>query len=174
MFGIIEDIVHGERKLNVSPYDQAEKSMYYFSKTFSNKYNMKYQGIFGAGTVFPFYPMGNDVEIDNRNRECTIDCNDLNNVFAKIKNMFRLWGGSSYGRRFYNKSQHVAFLELIRERIAISAAAGALVKYKDNQLDIINRVQDNYIYLLSNERQFYIQGGAGTGKNLDCHENGLE
>ncbi len=160
----VDDTNHGERKLKTSPYDQAEMSMYYFIKAFSNKYNMKYQGIFGAGVIFPFYPIGDDIEISKRNRICTIDCNDLNHVFEKIKKMFRLWGGSSYGRRFYPKSQHDAFLELVRERIAISAAAGALVKYKEQQLSVINRVQDNYIYLLSNIRQFYIRGGAGTGK----------
>jgi hypothetical protein len=75
-----------------------------------------------------------------------------------------LWGGSSYGRRYYPISQHKAFLELIRDRIAISAAAGALVRYKDQQLSVINRVQDNYIYFLSNVAQFYVRGGAGTGK----------
>ena len=125
---------------------------------------MKYQGIFGAAVVFPFYPVGDDVELDNRDRTCTIDSNDLNQLYSKIKKIYRLWGGSSYGRRFYPKSQNDAFLELVRERIAISAAAGALVKYKEQQLDVINRVQDNYIYFLSNIRQFFIRGGAGTGK----------
>ena len=52
----LSDAVHGERKLNMSPYDQAEKNMYYFNKVFSNKYNMRYSGTFGAGVVFPFYP----------------------------------------------------------------------------------------------------------------------
>ena len=160
----VEDTLHGDRRLNISPYDQAEKSMYFFSKMFSNKYNMKYQGIFGAGVVFPFYPVGDDVILDNRDRICTIDSNDLNQLFDKIKKIFRLWGGHTYGRCFYPKSQHDAFLKLVRERIAISAAAGALVKYKEQQLDVINRVQDNYIFFLSNVRQFMIRGGAGTGK----------
>jgi hypothetical protein len=160
----VSDTVHGERKLNASPYDQAEKSMYYFTNKFSNKYNMKYQGIFGAGAVFPFYPVGGEVALNNRHRTCTIDGNDLNDLYSKIKKMFRLWGGLSFGRRFYPKSQHEAFLELVRERVAISAAAGALVKYKEQQLEIINRVQENYVYFLSNVRQFYIRGGAGTGK----------
>lgn len=160
----IRDAVHGERKLNTSPYQQAEKSMYYFTKVFSNKYNMKYQGTFGAGVVFPFYPIGDDIEIDNRNRKCTIDHDDLNNVYDNIKKMFRFWSGNSYGMRLYSVSQHKALLELIRERIAISAAAGALVKYKEQQLSVINRVQDNYIHFLSNVHQFYIRGGAGTGK----------
>ena len=160
----LSDTVHGERKLNVSPYAQAEKNMYYFTKVFSGKYNTKYSGIFGAGVIFPFYPIGEDLKLDNRHRICTVDSNDLNNLYDRIKKMFRLWGGSSYGRRYYPISQHKAFLELIRDRIAISAAAGALVRYKDQQLSVINRVQDNYIYFLSNVVQFYVRGGAGTGK----------
>ena len=32
----LSDAVHGERKLNSSPYDQAEKNMYYFYKVFGN------------------------------------------------------------------------------------------------------------------------------------------
>lgn len=46
----------------------------------------------------------------------------------------------------------------------MAAAAGALVKFKEKQLDEVNRAQDNYIYFLSNIRQFYVRGGAGTGK----------
>lgn len=160
----VSDTVHGERKLHSSPYDQAEKSMYFFSNSFSNKYNTRYQGIYGAGAIFPFYPVGPDIELDNRNRTCTIDGNDLNDIYVKIKKMFRFWGGSSFGRRYYPKSQHEAFLELVRERVAISAAAGALVQYKEQQLSVINRVQENYIYFLNNIRQFFIRGGAGTGK----------
>ena len=53
---------------------------------------------------------------------------------------------------------------MIRKRTAMAAAAGALVKFKEKQLDEVNRVQDNYIYFLSNIRQFYVRGGAGTGK----------
>ena len=160
----LSDAMYGERKLNCSPYEQAEKNMYYFTKAFSSKYNTKYGGLFGAGVIFPFYPVGNDLELSNRHRDCTIDSNDLNNLYDRIKRMFRLWGGSSYGRRFYPISQHKAFLELIRDRIALSAAAGALVRYKEQQLNVINRVQDNYIYFLTNVRQFYVRGGAGTGK----------
>ena len=160
----LSDTIHGERKLNMSPYDQSEKNMYYFTKAFSGKYNTKYSGVFGAGVIFPFYPIGEDVELSNRNRACTIDSNDLNNLYENIKKMFKLWGGEAYGRRYYPISQHRAFLEIIREKIAISAAAGALVRYKEQQLNIINRVQDNYVYLLSNIKHFYIHGGAGTGK----------
>lgn len=88
----------------------------------------------------------------------------MNNLYDRIKKIFRLWAGSSFGLRVYKESQHKALLEIIRKKLAISAAAGALVKYKDNQLQVINRVQDNYVYFLSNVRQLYILGGAGTGK----------
>lgn len=161
---IVEDTIHGERKLSISPYDQAERSMYYFFNAFSNKYNFKYNGIYGAGVVFPFYAIDKEHNLDNRHRNCTIDCNDMNDIYSKIKSMFKLWGGQSYGRKYYPTSQHNALIELIRERIAISAAAGALVKYKEQQLEMINRVQDNYVYFMSNVQQFYIRGGAGTGK----------
>lgn len=160
----VNDTAHGERKLQVSPYDQAEKSMYFFKNTFSNKYNTRYQGIYGAGVIFPFYSVASSMELDNRSRTCTIDSHDLNDIHNKVKKMFRLWGGSAFGRQYYSNSQHKAFLELVRERVAIAAAAGALVQYKERQLSIINRVQENYIYFLSNVRQFYIRGGAGTGK----------
>lgn len=159
----VGDGTHGERKLARSPYEQAEKSLYYFIQTFSNKYNMDYQGIFGSGAVFPFYAIGSEMIIDKRHRDCTIDCNDLNNIYEKIKKMFRLWRGKSYNW-FYPRGQHLALMELIRERLAISAAAGALVKYKEQQLDVINRVQDSYVYFLQNVSRFYIKGGAGTGK----------
>ena len=160
----LSDAVHDERKLNASPYEQAEKNMYYFAQMFSRKYNMKYAGIHGAGVIFPFYPVGEDLQLSHRDRICTIDSNDLNSLYDRIKKMFRLWAGKAYGRRIYPLSQHRAFLELIRDRIAISAAAGALIRYKERQLNVINRVQDSYIYLLSNVWQFYIRGGAGTGK----------
>ena len=138
--------------------------MYYFRNYFSNRYNTSYRGVFGAGVIFPFYAIGEDIHLSDRQKDSTIDCRNMNDLHKRIKRLFRMWSGASYGRRFYPKSQHDAFLELIRERIAISAAAGALVQYKESQLNVINRVQDNYIYFLNNVRQFYIRGGAGTGK----------
>ena len=159
----IGDNIHGERMLKRSPYDQAERSMYYFIKMFSNKFNMDYQGIYGAGAIFPFYSIGANILLDKRHRECTIDCNDLNSLYSKIQLMFRRWKGKKY-RWCYSLSQHNAFMDLVRERLAISAAAGALVRYKNQQMAVINRVQDGYVYFLKNMNRFYIKGGAGTGK----------
>lgn len=73
-------------------------------------------------------------------------------------------GGARFGRNRYSQQEHEFFLDMVRKRTAMAAAAGALVKFKEKQLDEVNRVQDNYIYFLSNIRQFYVRGGAGTGK----------
>ena len=156
----------GGRYLDESPYDQAEKSMYYFKDIFANANHLAYPGIYAAGVAFPFYNLSDEIiaQISDRNRECTIMFSDMNNLEDKIKKMFKLWGGASYGRKVYTKQQHSALLELIKKRIAISAAAGALVEVKERELHTINRVQDNYIYFLTNIDQFYIRGGAGTGK----------
>ena len=158
------DNVHGDRKLPRSPYEQAEASMYFFKNAYANEYSIDYQGIFGAGVIFPFYSVPDVEKLSNRPEVCTIDSSGLNDLYNHIKKLFKFWGGSSFGFRVYEKNQHKAFVEIIRKRIAIDAAAGALVKYKERQLDVINRVQDGYIYFLSNIRQFYVRGGAGTGK----------
>ena len=160
----ILDSTHGDRKLTRSPYEQAEASMYFFQKAYSNEYSLDYQGIYGAGVVFPFYKVNDIEKLSNREAVCTIDSAGMNDLHNRIKKMFKFWGGSSYGFRLYEKNQHKSFVELIRKRIAINAAAGALVKYKERQFEIVNRVQDGYVYFLSNIRQFYIRGGAGTGK----------
>lgn len=160
----ILDHTYGDRTLSRSPYEQAEASMYFFKNAYANEYSIDYQGIFGAGVVFPFYAVNDIEKLSNRSEVCTIDSTGLNDLYNRIKKLFKFWGGSSFGFRLYEKNQHRTFVEIIRKRIAIDAAAGALVKYKERQLDIINRVQEGYIYFLSNIRQFYVRGGAGTGK----------
>ena len=160
----ILDHTYGDRKLSRSPYEQAEASMYFFKNAYANEYSIDYQGIFGAGVIFPFYAVNDIEKLSNRSEVCTIDSTGLNELYNRIKKLFKYWSGSSFGFRLYEKNQHKSFVEIIRKRIAIDAAAGALVKYKERQLDVINRVQDGYIYFLSNIRQFYVRGGAGTGK----------
>lgn len=161
---ILLDNVHGDRTLTRTPYEQAEASMYFFKNAYANEYSIDYQGIFGAGVIYPFYAVTDIEKLSNRPEVCTIDSTGMNDLHNRIKKMFKFWGGSSFGFRIYEKNQHKTFVEIIRKRIAIDAAAGALVKYKERQLDVINRVQDGYIYFLTNIRQFYVRGGAGTGK----------
>lgn len=160
----VYDEKHGDRKLTRSPYDQADESMYYFKDAFVDKYNTTYGGIYGSAAVFPFYAISQDMNLNHRDRICTIDSNDMINLERTIIRLFKFWGGVTFGSRLYLKSQHKAMMELIRERIAISAAAGAVIKYKEHQMTLVNRVQDGYVYLLSNVNRMYIKGGAGTGK----------
>ncbi len=155
---------YGDRILDRSPYKQAEDSMYYFKDKYKKEYNIDYSGLFGAGAIFPFYVLPQAESISNRDSICTIESSDMNNLVAQIKGMFKAWGGIRFGRNRYSLQEHDFFLDMIRKRTAMAAAAGALVKFKEKQLDEVNRVQDNYIYFLSNIRQFYMRGGAGTGK----------
>lgn len=156
----------GGRYLDESPYDQAERSMYYFTETFENVNHLRYPGLYAAGAVFPYYNLNDETIslISDRNRECTIMFKDMSTIGEKVKRMFKMWSGSSFGHRIYSNQSHDAMIELIKKKVAISAAAGALVEVKERELITINRVQDNYLYFLSNVRQFYIRGGAGTGK----------
>ena len=160
----IEDDVE-TRKLKRSPYKQAEESMYFFKDAYRKGANISYKGIAASGAIFPFFNVGSiATDISNRQSECTIDATKMNNLLGSIKAMFKTWGGAKFGMSMYSRSEHEALMELIKKRVAISAAAGALVKYKEQQLDMINRVQDNYIQFISNYHQFYLRGGAGTGK----------
>ena len=155
---------YGDRILGKDPYKQAEASMYYFKDKYKKEYNINYSGLFGAGAIFPFYVLPQAESISNRDKICTIESPDMDNLNDKIKRMFKAWGGARYGRNRYSKQEHDFFLDMVRKRTAMAAAAGALVKFKEKQLDEVNRVQDNYIYFLSNIKQFYMRGGAGTGK----------
>lgn len=161
----VEDSKYGPRKLHRSPYKQAEESMYYFKDIYTKNAGLRYNGIYAAGAVFPFFSIENiATEISDRQTECTIDSSKMDSLYEAIKQMFKSWGGSNYGLSMYSKSEHDALLDCIRKRVAIAAAAGSLIKYKEQQMEMINRVQDNYIYFLENYNQFYIRGGAGTGK----------
>lgn len=160
----IADNVHGERRLNKTPHEQAEESMYYLENSFLRTYNTNYNGFYGAAVVFPFYTI-NDVErVTNRPASYTIDYSKMNDLSNCIKNIFKIAGGKRFGRSYYRKEEHALLLEIIRKNIAGKAAAGALVRYKNKQFSVINRVQNNYIYFIDQFRQFYIRGGAGTGK----------
>lgn len=154
----------GGRNLDESPYDQAENSMYFLRDTFKIMNSVDFPGIYGAGAVFPFYNIPDSPHISDRNAELTIDKSQMNDLYNRIIHMFNVWGSSSYKARVFKRSFYDAFVEMIKKKIAIAAAAGSLIELKQKELEIVNRAQDNYVFFLTNIRQFYVRGGAGTGK----------
>jgi DNA helicase IV len=48
----------------------------------------------------------------------------------------------------------------------MSAAGGALISDRERQFEMLNRVQDNYVYFINNINRLFISGGAGTGKTF--------
>jgi hypothetical protein len=155
-------ITRGEkRRLNRSPYEQAEASMRYFLDYYEKVYNFKFKGVFGAMVFFPLFEFHGDEIIGNRPVQATVTSKDLMNLEDKIKKAFMFYKNSSFA---FTKEQRQNILNIINKRLVVSAAAGALIEQKKSMLDQINRVQDNFIYMLENYKQFYIKGGAGTGK----------
>lgn len=170
----------GGRRLSRSPYIQAEESMYYFRNYFQDQYHFKFGGVSGAMVCFPNFSITNAEELSNRPKEMTISYLDMSNLSMKIKEAFVFWKNRYTSTVSFTTNQQQQFKRLINKRIQISAACGALIDYQKPQFDIINRVQDNYVYFLKNYRQFFISGGAGTGKTWvalkfidDYMKNGL-
>jgi len=153
-----------ERKLRQSPYEQAENSMRYFLKYYEEQYNYRFGGIYGAAVVYPFYKVNNPELLSNRPKEETLDAGDMGSLEERIRDVFRIWAGKKLHDVHFTPVQKEQFIQLVHKRIAVSAAAGALIQYKREQLELINRVQDNYLHLLENYPKFCMRGGAGTGK----------
>ncbi|MCR3907155.1 MAG: NERD domain-containing protein, partial [Tenericutes bacterium] len=150
-----------ERDLTRSPYLQAEESMWYFREYYVEQFNNTYKGVYGSAVAFPnfnYIEMGPDAP-----KFLTIDYDDMSNLEYRIKEIFNYWRGK-HNHLVFTKDQRERFISLIHKRVSLSAAAGALIEYRNKQLEVINRVQDNYIDFLSHYNQAYITGGAGTGK----------
>ena len=152
-----------ERKLNKSPYEQSENNMRYFKSYYEKQYNNLFNGVYGSIVIFPNFSIDNYEFVSNRAPELTIDYNGMSELAEKIRRAFLFWKGKLRNSLF-TPDQKEKFLKLVQKRIALSAAAGALIEDKEKQFEVINRVQDGYIYMLDNYKQFYIKGGAGTGK----------
>ena len=151
------------RILNRSPYKQAEDSMRYFKDYYEEQFNHFYKGVYGYAVSFTNYNVSADFG-PGETKLLTLDFNDMNNITFRIREIFNYWRGQSHNFIMFSPEQRERFISLINKRVSLSAASGALIEYRNNQLEIINRVQDNYIYFLSNYKQVYITGGAGTGK----------
>ncbi len=150
------------RKLNKSPYKQAENSMHYFRKYYKKETLTNFRGTFGMAVAFPFFSV--DVDLENAApKELTIQVNDMNNLENKIRELFSYWGGKN-GGSFLSDEQARKFINLVNRRVALSIAAGALIPITSKKLENINIIQNSIITLLENYKRVQIIGGAGTGK----------
>ncbi|WP_128424994.1 NERD domain-containing protein [Gudongella oleilytica] len=152
-----------ERVLKRSPYKQAEESMRYFKNYYEEQFGHFYKGVFGYAVAFPYYNI--DAELGpGCPKEITIQYSDMELLARRIKEIFNYWRGNNHNFIAFSSDQRKKLINAIHKRVSLSAAAGALMEYKRAQLELINRVQDNYLHFLMNHNQVYITGGAGTGK----------
>lgn len=152
------------RKLNKSPYKQAESSMYYFNTYYRKETLTKFRGIYGMAVAFPFFSVNVDME-NAAPKELTIDIHDMNKLNDKINSLFHYWKRQNRGAQsFLSQEQANKFINLVNRRIALSIAAGSLIPITNRKLENINIIQDATIALLENYNKAKIIGGAGTGK----------
>lgn len=151
------------RVLRRSPFRQSEESMRYFKQYYEKQFGSFYRGTYGFAVAFPFYEIKSDIAT-NAPSELIIDRRDMDNIEEKIISILNYWRGKHNNFLPFSAEQQVKFINIINKRISLSAAAGSLIELRERQLNEFNRVQDNYIKLLSNYKQVFISGGAGTGK----------
>lgn len=161
-----DDLYDGEvrpRKIKRSPFMQSEESMRYFYEYFKQEFDMIFPGVYGFAVAFPFYNIGHDVCCEGPD-EIVIDYKDIKNLANKINSIFHYWKGRRAIRVPFSAEQQRRFINMVHKRVALSAAAGALLPIKEREFKKINIVQDAFIDLLHNYKQAFVIGGAGTGK----------
>ncbi len=167
----------GERIVkNISAFEQAEKSMRYFKKCYEDTYNIEYKGVYGFMAAFPNYSMKDKVqERFYQVPEVTIDINDLDNLLTCIRTAFVYWSrnNNTLSNLFVEQSRK-NLVDLLKRTYAIEASKGALIDYKNKELEKINDVQQNIIMLLQNYKSFAMKGAAGTGKSWIAYQMALK
>lgn len=155
----------GKRTLPKSPSAQAEGSMRYFYKSFSEEHGMTFNGVYGFAVAFPNYVIGRKVE-NAAAPELVIDFRHMSNLPHRLNEIFHYWQGKRNLKARISDDQKKKFLSLVDQKIVLSAAAGALIPIKEKEFKKINFAQDCIIDFLTNYRQAQIVGGAGTGKTF--------
>lgn len=154
----------GDRKLRRSPYLQAEESMRFFKKYYEDELESRFPGTYGAAVAFPNYCVNAPITASSP-LELTIDCNSIKNLQKRIVEIYRYYRSDKLGRSFFfAPDSQKKFINLIKKRVALSVAAGALIEDKERELAEINQIQDVVIDMLSNYKRAFLVGGAGTGK----------
>lgn len=160
-----EQYVQSRRELKCSPYEQAEKSMRHFYQYFAEEFHQTFRGVYGFAVAFPRYAIDSALAADAP-MELTIDIEDMQNIRRRINEIFHYWRGRRNIHIPFSPDQKTRFIDAINKRIALSAAAGALIRIKEKEFSKIDFVQDAFLDALYYYRQARIVGGAGTGKTF--------
>lgn len=159
------DYVQSRRELKCSPYEQAEKSMRHFYNYFAEEFHQAFNGVYGFAVAFPRYNIDSALAADAP-KELTIDITDMNNLGKRINEIFHYWRNRRNINIPFSPDQKTRFISTINKRIALSAAAGALIKIKEKEFSKIDFMQDAILDVLYHYNQVRIIGGAGTGKTF--------
>lgn len=151
------------RPLRRSPFEQAQESMYYFHDYYEDMYSTRYQGVYGFAVAFPFYRIEQDLGVSYP-QFLTLDCTKMNDLEPSIRKIFNYWRNRNNCEVPFYYDQQEKFINMVNKRIALSAAAGALIDLRNKELEKVNQVQNSYIDFISNYHRAFIIGGAGTGK----------
>lgn len=149
--------------LKKSPFFQAEQSMRFFKEYFEDEYKDRFPGIFGFACAFPNFNTLKNLGPEAPS-ELIIDFKDMKNLQERINEIFHYWKGKRRGFVFFSPEAKKKLVSIVNKRIALSAVAGALIEEQKRKLEIENIKQENYLDFISNYKQAYIVGGAGTGK----------
>ena len=157
--------VQSRRELKCSPYEQAEKSMRHFYNYFADEFHQSFNGVYGFAVAFPRYTIDSALSADAP-VELTIDIEDMQNLGKRINEIFHYWRNRRNINVPFSPDQKTRFISTINKRIALSAAAGALIQIKEKEFSKIDFVQDAILDVLYHYHQVRILGGAGTGKTF--------
>lgn len=160
---VYDNNMPSKRPLKCSPLVQAEKSMRHFKNYFFEEFNNSFNGVYGFAVSFPRYRATEELS-RYAPMELIIDLSDMNNLQQKINAIFHYWRNRNNVRAPFSQDQKTRFISAINKRVALSAAAGALIPIKEREFAKLNLVQDNIIDTLYNYKQAFVVGGAGTGK----------
>lgn len=154
-------------KLKRSPFAQAQESMWAFKEYFKEQFGENFPGIFGFACSFPNYTIDEDFGPEAP-QEVIIDFDDLRNLGKKVNEIFHYWKGKSNRFIFISPETRERFIRMVNRQIVLAYSKKAYLERTEEKLSEVNRMQDNYLDLVSNYNQAAIVGGAGTGKTWLC------
>ena len=139
--------------------------MRHFYNYFADEFHQRFSGVYGFAVAFPRYKIDSALSA-SAPMELTIDIDDMGKLAKRINEIFHYWRNKRNINIPFSADQKTRFISTINKRIALSAAAGALIKIKEKEFSKIDFVQDSILDVLFHYPQVRILGGAGTGKTF--------